>query len=601
MSRDFDLLRKYEPVICYTEGEMFFPIAVDQYINQCSLWIRDKQGKERLLIPASELTLENLAQYDHTPPGCVLYLRFVNDPLTSAEYQQWLSRENRPIFHAPGRLARVGIVSRLLDSFFDLSLLLRGTVPQGTAASAERQYREIRTIDSRNVYYGRVLRENGYIILHYMFFYPMNDWRSTFYGVNDHESDWEQIFVYLADEPDPRPLWVAYASHDYSGDDLRRRWDDPTFHKIDNTHPVVYAGAGSHASYYLPGEYLTSVQLEAIQPVLRALQTINKFWEERLGQGFSRETQEQITAFLSIPFVDYARGDGVTVGPEQTQAWTPILFTEDMKWVHHYRGLWGLDTQDPLGGERAPAGPKYNRDGTVRLSWHNPLGWSGLHKVAPPQKAIEQLQRQITTSGHDLQKVRSEITQTSHELQAMELEVRALRETEYLEALYKSNLHDLEQREKQLNALYQREAELQETLEACELYLQKLRQGNYGDPHAHIQHMQAPETPLKEQSRIIELWAAVSSGLLVLVFAMSLFYDPGGFWIYTGIAIGVFVIIEAMLRGRLIRLLLNITITMAIITSLILVVEFFWALVFLGLVAAAWILISQNLRELNQD
>ena len=96
------------------------------------------------------------------------------------------------------------------------------------------------------------MRESGYIVLHYIYFYAMNDWRSTFSGVNDHESDWEQVFVYLSDEgeAEPIPRWVAYASHDFSGDDLRRRWDDPEVEKIGETHPVIYAGAGSHASYY---------------------------------------------------------------------------------------------------------------------------------------------------------------------------------------------------------------------------------------------------------------------------------------------------------------------------------------------------------------
>ncbi len=75
------------------------------------------------------------------------------------------------------------------------------------------------------VYYGRVVREAGYIVLQYMFFYAMNDWRSSFYGVNDHEADLEQIFVYLSDEVGGplQPCWVAYASHDFFGDDLRRR------------------------------------------------------------------------------------------------------------------------------------------------------------------------------------------------------------------------------------------------------------------------------------------------------------------------------------------------------------------------------------------
>ena len=30
----------------------------------------------------------------------------------------------------------------------------------------------------------------------------MNDWRSTFAGVNDHEADWEQVTVFLPDPPD---------------------------------------------------------------------------------------------------------------------------------------------------------------------------------------------------------------------------------------------------------------------------------------------------------------------------------------------------------------------------------------------------------------
>ena len=66
-------------------------------------------------------------------------------------------------------------------------------------------------------------------MLHYLYFYFMNDWRSTFAGANDHEADLEQAFVVLEDRPDgPRPVWFGCAAHDYIGDELRRRWDDPT-------------------------------------------------------------------------------------------------------------------------------------------------------------------------------------------------------------------------------------------------------------------------------------------------------------------------------------------------------------------------------------
>jgi hypothetical protein len=123
----------------------------------------------------------------------------------------------------------------------------------------------------------------------------MNDWRSSFYGVNDHEADWEQVFVYLSDGEDgePVPRWVAYASHDFSGDDLRRRWDDPELHKFDTNHPVVLAGAGSHASYYLPGEYLMGIKPAFLQPVRNGIIAVRRFWVETLGQGSVDKVEEQ--------------------------------------------------------------------------------------------------------------------------------------------------------------------------------------------------------------------------------------------------------------------------------------------------------------------
>ena len=56
-------------------------------------------------------------------------------------------------------------------------------------------------------------------------------------------------------------------------------------------------------------------------------------------------------------------------------------------WVRDFSGLWGLDTDDPFGGERAPAGPRYERNGTIRPSWADPVGWAGLAKV--PATATE--------------------------------------------------------------------------------------------------------------------------------------------------------------------------------------------------------------------
>ena len=111
---------------------------------------------------------------------------------------------------APGRLARVPLPARIGGRRVRPLAAGRGAVPggrrrrrrpyQGAAASATPP---------------RLLRARpagaGADVLQYLFFFAMNDWRSSFAGVNDHEADWEQIFVYLPEGrdggPPSRPGW----------------------------------------------------------------------------------------------------------------------------------------------------------------------------------------------------------------------------------------------------------------------------------------------------------------------------------------------------------------------------------------------------------
>ena len=598
MINDLALLHTYEPVVCYTQGEMYFPCAVDEYVKLCSLWLRTKKGKETELVPQGELTLEKLAQYNQVKAGDTLYLQLVDEALDPIEYQQW--RVNRPPFKAPGRLARVGLFSRILDSLFNLSLILRGTVPGGTTAAAQQKYTLMQQADPRDVYYGRVIREGGYIILHYLFFLTMNDWRSSFHGVNDHEADWEQIFVYLSDEGDnePVPHWVAYASHDFSGDDLRRRWDDPDLHFHAETHPMVFAGAGSHASYFEPGEYKMSFEPEFLLPLKNAGIILRKFWSENLGQGNADNADEEVGALLSVPFIDYARGDGVRIGPDQKRKWSPIIISEDMGWIEQYRGLWGLDTNDLLGGERAPAGPKYNRDGSVRIAWYDPLGWAGLDKVPPPGETPAQLNRHITEINEALKTVEQEISDQRESLRLLNLETLSLRESDYLHHVYKTQQEQLDSQQAELQALYARHTQLKETRQATQAYLDKIERGDWGDPQAHIQHKHPPEPPLDKQARITELWAALSSGLLLMAFTVLLAWQPG-LWLTWTIVIGLlFLTIEATMRGRLAGFLLNLTVVLAVLVGLVLIKDFWWLILILVVFAMVVAMIVSNLREL---
>lgn len=60
----------------------------------------------------------------------------------------------------------------------------------------------------------------------------------------------------------------------------------------------------------------------------------------------------------------------------------------------------------------------------------------------------------------------------------------------------------------------------------------------------------------------------------------------------------IFATIEATLRGRLSNFLLNVTIVLAVITGFILVKDFLWLIVIVGLFAVVMTTIVGNLREL---
>jgi hypothetical protein len=158
-------------------------------------------------------------------PGATSFLELGPRPLGRRQYRAW--RRGRPAFRACSRFAVVGLPSRLLDAGFRATLLLCGTVPGGFTAAAHQAYAEG---DQAPTYYGRAVRDGGYLVLQYWLYYWMNDWRSSFGGVNDHEGDWEHGTVFLTDPGGgsaPVPRWVAFSAHDTVGDDLRQRWDDP--------------------------------------------------------------------------------------------------------------------------------------------------------------------------------------------------------------------------------------------------------------------------------------------------------------------------------------------------------------------------------------
>jgi multisubunit Na+/H+ antiporter MnhB subunit len=577
---DLSLLRRFEPILRFTEGEFFFPALVDDYVRCCELFEQGPDRQRVLLAPKGSLTIEQLVEFgaDHPRPGH--YLRFVDTPFTRLEVAKWRVRGDRPRFHNASRLARVGVLSRGLDALNRASLIFRGRNTSGTQAAAETLYRTGMDPD-HHPYYGRVVRDGGYTVLQYWFFYAFNDWRSRVFGVNDHEADWEQVTIYLVGQDDElRPAWLVSSAHDEVGDDLRRRWDDPDL-TIEGEHPVIFAGLGSHSGAYIAGEYLTTHDVPAFAGLLRLTRRISRTllpWTRDLDQ-----------AGLSIPYIDYARGDGIAIGPGAQREWEPIVIDETTPWVVHYRGLWGNDTRDPLGGERGPAGPRYERSTMVRGSWGDPVDWAGLRKVPPDAAAADEaLHARLAELDSAVEQLdaRIEHHQTAQRATVAGGENVPPRDEAELSALATERvaLHD------------------QQLLLADRLGRPPAALG----PHDHLRHRRVPlpnETPGRR--RVLAIWSAISTSV-VLVVVMIIVLAPG--WDVDGIAVETVIVLfalEALARKQLWRFALLVVAFLAV-GALVLALSGAlladWQLVVafpLGLAAAA--LLFLNVRELLRD
>ena len=595
---DLEILRKFEPAIFYTAGEPFFPVDVEAYVSQCSLWAHDRDGHDRLLVPQGKLTMDELVNEPLAAFGTVRYLRFVEN-LTLTETagvlasQAALRREGQLKFRAGmGRLARGGLLPRLADALFSLSFLLRGKVSAATAAAAELDYHGMRQANPRYTYYGRVTRQGGWTIAQYWYLYCYNSWRSGFYGVNDHESDWEMVNLYLYEDEDLLiPEWVAYATHDFNGDDLRRRWDDRGELTLVDGHPVVYAGAGSHAAYFVQGEYQAEVTLPLPGWMAGLSNAWHKFWTETLGQPAGHP--------FRIPFVDYARGDGVSIGAGQPLDWSPVLVDESTPWVRSFRGLWGLFARDPISGENAPAGPMYNRDGTPRGAWYDPLGFAGLDRVPPPPVALRLLRQNVEQLEARQTELERLISEKTLQLQALGTKQRSMEGNPHLAKQYVLLARIVSDLAAEVRGLRRERTENTALLEGLSENLERLQAGLQEQPRAHIRHLAVPaKTTQMRFDRAAETWAAVSLSLLLIAVGLLIFLTPQFAGLGLIIVLTLFVLIESVLRGALVETVGRITVLLALVSAVILFLTFWKLILVAGLVGTGLFLLVQRIREL---
>jgi len=552
------LLVKHAPVLKFDERELFFPTAVETYIATSYLVV---EGHE--MLQPGEVTPEHL---DGTL-GVDAYLKFVSDHDRRAVLKEEAKRLAGKLLGP--RLGRVGLFARVLDSLFILSVVLRPTTPRLTTVAASLKADKY-DLHRTPICYGRVVSEAGWLVLHYAYFYVMNDWRSGYRGLNDHEADWEQAWVYL-DPSDLRPVWVAASSHEHHGADLRRHWDDPELRR-DGDRPVLFVGAGSHALFFRSGDYVSRIEVPGFAWLLRARRWVRDFLRIPV-----EDTERGLGPAFGVPFVDAAPGNG-----RRIEDWDVRLLDNEANWCGSFRGLWGLDTGDPAQGERGPSGPKFKRDGQLRLSWVDPVGFAGLHGYDPPSQA---------DFAQSLPRVENALRSLDQQIAEVNVVLPAPTPGRTGGAGARG-----EQQIEQMTELLRQRTELDD--QRRDLRNGRLRRVGIRD---HLKDPAIPIAPPRETGWLLAIWAATSVPLLLVGLAVPLVIQDLGMIVPLAIIAGVSSLLEQLVRRRfqaVLRLgLLYAALTATMIFVGVVAVSMYAMGVTLG--AAAVMLFVNNLGELR--
>ena len=368
------LVRKYEPVLLFSKDgqgreENFFPMSVEHYVLQCRLhrkgkgpvdvpgWLslevlgrmNPRQSKEYYLAYVADEVLSqspSLIKQLHNG-GLALYsvagqvephlLVETGPDVAFAAYDPALKRVDvapstkvsNLAFAPPGEKTRSETGPGEVDFLITDSQQLPAAI-RNKAIDRYEPYRDFAA--HQPVYYYHVMHNRGYIVIQYWFFYAYNDWGTSHGGVNDHEGDWEAVFVFLQED---RPAYVAYSAH--IGSPEWHEWDDLALEKRFRNHPVVYVGCGSHANYFIRSAH-------PIPP---------------------------------LPVKDHAEGNStMAIGAGTGVGWGQAVDLERQSWALNYAGHWGAlvkrwGTWWLAPGAQAPDGPAWHFP-----KWETPVAWA---------------------------------------------------------------------------------------------------------------------------------------------------------------------------------------------------------------------------------
>ena len=592
-----ELVRRYEPVIRFTAGELFFPMAVDAYVRHSALWRRTAgQGERQRLVDHGDLDLDVLCAHARTDVAATLELRYVPGALSPSELRRWRRDPDRARFRSTTRFAAVGLLGRIIDSLFRLSLILRGSVPGGLTAALHRRYRGSAAA-TNFPYYAHVSSRGGYVVLQYWFFYAMNDWRSTFGGVNDHEADWEQVTVFLvprdeAQEPAKSPDgadvlrvgWIAFSSHDEAGDDLRQALRTTPTSAGSSTPTRGLCRRRIAFRGLPPGEYL--VQWNRL---LRRFSPLSG--RPRGPLPWTRDPRPR--GWHSLHRLQ-TRRRGRRSGRAAARM-DPVLITRNTMGPR-LRGLWGLDTDDPFGGERHR--PDHATSATGRptvLGRPRGLGRAG-QSPASTAEYYRAVDDRLSTLDQQSAALTAELASADAVLAQLSVTVSALPPT--LAGSRRGGTAATRQLHEQETA----SAELRASQRAVEIEHEHLSLARQQPPpvagvHAHLRRRALPNVDTdRPPGLLLRFWTEVSLSVLLALAGSALVFGTFSSILVGVAAVLIVMTVEAVLRRRVVAFLLGLGVLAAIAGVGFLLVTSLRAAVGALLLIAAAVLLVANVR-----
>lgn len=235
------LARQFAPVLHFHPGEMFYPSAVESYLDETDLYFQRYNSAPPCRFTAPEtmplpvLTVDGMQEemeevcLDGNTPSLRGGKEYVHEC-------SWLTLKCDLFNSTAFNIIECSSPERRVDQFF---FLHAGKAMKNKFNSSAPVYIHVHPAD--------VFGERS-IVLQYWFFYTFNGPLDDMLSAGAHEGDWEHVSVVIDDatRQHVRAVYMSAHSHEAS-------WLFPGSIKQDGTHVHTYVALNSHALYETAG------------------------------------------------------------------------------------------------------------------------------------------------------------------------------------------------------------------------------------------------------------------------------------------------------------------------------------------------------------